>query len=139
MKKSILRECLRISIEKNTPLLHPEYGNFHHFSFIIQYNRIVSWSTNRNSGKPPIKYGYTSIHKSHSEFDAYRQARKLLLQRRWECVNIRLNKSNELRMSAPCKCCSKFLYLNGCTKVYFTTQDGFAEISLNGWTFWCKR
>jgi hypothetical protein len=129
MKRSIMRECIRIAEEKNTPELHPEWGNFHHFSFVIQSNKIVEYGVNR-TGAPPIGLGYNpEFGKIHSETDAYRKARGILDPNiHFDIVNIRLNKKNMLRLSKPCKCCFGFLQSLNCKSIHFSTDTGFAKI-----------
>ena len=131
MKNTILRECLRISRAHNTEELHSEWGCFHHFSFIIQGNKIIEWATNK-AGDPLITRGYPKGSKRHSESEAFRKAKGLLdRQRPFQCVNIRLIKNNGIRISKPCECCYAFLQDEGCAEVYFTTDIGyFANIKL---------
>ena len=129
VKKSILRQCLRISRQKNNPKLHPEFGKFHHFSFVIQNNKILEWGTNK-TGDPLTKFGYPEYGKMHSENSAYFKAKGILDHSKpWEMVNIRLNKRNEIRVSKPCKCCSSYLRILGCKMVWFTTEAGWAKVN----------
>jgi len=126
MRKKILKQCLRISHEKNQPDSHPEYGNYHHFSFIIQNNKIIEYGFNR-PGQP--LNGYPEFGKIHSENDAYRKARGILCsQKPFDIVNIRLSKSGILRMAKPCACCNNFLSVVGCRNIYFSTDNGFARL-----------
>lgn len=131
MKQTILRECERLAKEKNTPELHDQWGNYHHFSFVVQSNKILAWGMNR-AGKPPVKGGYNqAFGKIHSETDAYRKARGILdHDKPFEVVNIRLNKRNKLRISKPCKCCYNFLQQLNCKAVYFSTEVGFAKVKM---------
>lgn len=122
MKSSILQECIRIAQKHNTPESHPEWGKFHHFSFIVQDNKIVEWATNK-AHTPLTRFGYPAGSKLHAETEAYRKAKGLLNPRKsWECVNVRLLRDNTPRLSAPCSCCYNFLDILGCKKVYFTTD-----------------
>lgn len=128
MKKRLLKECLRLAIAKNTPELHPQFGNYHHFCFVIQNNKIIEYGTNM-PGTPPKFAGYAGVCKIHAEFMAFKRAKGLLNKDyNFEAVNIRLNKQNELRMSSPCKCCYSFLTAEGCNKIWFTTNYGWAQI-----------
>lgn len=128
MKKKLLDECLRIALKKNTPHHHPEWGYFHHFCFIVQGNKIIEWSTNRRA-KPGPHFGYRSEGKIHAETDAYRKAKGLLVSSDpFIAINIRLNRQSETKLSAPCKCCYNFLKQLGCSKIWFTTDAGWAEI-----------
>jgi hypothetical protein len=127
MKRNILRECLRIAREKLPR--HPQYSFYPHFSFIVQDNKLVEWATN-TAGTPPVHLGYEArimdgSAKTHAEFNAWRRARGIIVaDKPFECVNIRLNKRGEMRMSAPCSCCHSFLCELGCTSCYFTNDDG---------------
>lgn len=126
MTNKILRECLRIALKKNTPELHPEWGHFHHFSFICQDGKIVEYGTNR-SGESPI-HGYTRRAKIHSEVDAFMKAKGILDRNKpFQIINIRLNKQNELRDSHPCPCCDSFIKSMGANKIWFTTRTGWAR------------
>lgn len=130
MKKSLIDECLRIAIAKNTPDHHPEWGHFHHFCFIIQENKILEWATNR-AANPGPHFGYRSEGKIHAEPNAYRKAKGLLKSSKpFFAVNIRLNRRSQPMLSAPCRCCYEFLKQFGCARVSFTTTAGWAEIKL---------
>lgn len=127
MKNTIIRDCLRIAEQKNNPDDHPQYGFFHHYSFIIQDNKIIEWGMNRDGS--PFIHGYHDSSKIHSEVDAFRKARGLLDPKKpFEILNIRLNKTNQLRNSKPCKCCFSFIKAMGASKIYFSTDVGIAKI-----------
>ena len=128
MQKRLLKECLRIAVAKNNPKTHPEWGSYHHFSFIVQDNKLIEWGTN-HPGTPPKYLGYDKMCKIHSEHMAFKRAKGLLKKdQSFDIINIRLNKTNEIRMSAPCKCCYSFLRNEGCRKVWFTTNLGWANL-----------
>lgn len=126
MKKKILKECLRMALEKNPT--HPEFGRYHHFSFVIQNRKILEFGMNRE-GTPINGFGYPEFGKIHSETDAYRKAKGLLdSQAPFDMVNIRLSKQGFLRLSKPCSCCHAFLSMVGCRSVFFTTDQKFGKI-----------
>ena len=130
MKTSIINQCLTIARKNNTPDRHPEFDNFSHFAFIIQDNKIIEWATNKKA-EPLILKGYTEAMKRHAEPEAYRKAKGILdKDRHFECLNIRLNKQSQLKLSKPCQCCYRFLSALNCSKVYFSTEVGIAEIRL---------
>jgi len=131
MKRSILKECLRISKLHNTPESHPDWGSYHHYSFIIQKNKIIEWGTNSGGGGLN-HWGFKSNrHKIHSETRAFTRARGLLDKNKsFEVVNIRLNKLGDLRVSAPCKCCCRFLQAMDCSKIWFSTEAGWASMKV---------
>ena len=127
MKRKLLSECLGIAIKNNHK--HPEGDCYHHFSFVIQNNKIVEWGTNRRASA--IKeLGFKSYSKLHSEVDAFRKAKGIIEKNEnFEVINIRLNKDNLIKGSKPCKCCYAFLKHLGCQRVWFTTNIGsFAAI-----------
>lgn len=123
MKKRILLECLRMA-KQHVPN-HPEWDAFKHYSFIVQRNIIVEWGVNRTA-EPLI--GYPHYGKLHSECDAYFKARGLLNDGPFKVVNLRLNKTKDLRMSRPCACCQNFLKRLGCTEVWFSTDSAWAKL-----------
>jgi hypothetical protein len=128
MKKSLLFQALLIS--KRELKNHTE--NYLHWSFIVKNNQIIEWATN-HCGKPPINLGYNRrldegfSAKTHSELAAYKRA-KGIMSGSFEIINIRLNKSGELKNSKPCSCCFQFLSEIGCTKGYFSTENNFQKI-----------
>lgn len=133
MKKTILRDALRIAREKLAT--HRQLDYFPHYAFIVQGNKIVEWGTNTEA-EPPKHLGYhkrlssadDAPPKTHAEFNAWKKARGVLDPTKpFECVNIRLNKSGDLKLSAPCSCCQSFLDEMGCKSVYFTTEHGWAK------------
>lgn len=131
MKHKILRNCLQIAMDNNTDDKHPEWYAYHHYTFIVQNNKIIDWGTNRRCS-PLIYLGYKDHTKMHSEVDAYFKARGLLSKDKpFEAVNIRLTKTYKIRMSMPCNCCFSFLKRAGCKRVWFTTNlENFANLVL---------
>lgn len=124
MKRKDLINCYRIA--KAHVRNHPEWNCYKHYSFIYQNNQLVEWGCNRR-GSPLI--GYPSYGKIHSETDAYSKAKGLLIKNKpFEVVNIRLNKSGELRMSKPCNCCFNFLMNVGCKAVWYSNEIWFYKL-----------
>ena len=124
MKRKLLKVCLDIALRNNTPIKHPQWSDYHHFSFIIQRNKLVEWGTNRFSD-PLTFLGYFPYSQMHSEIDAYFKARGIMARDlTFEVVNVRLTKTHLVRGSSPCKCCFAFLKNMGCKKVWFTTEVG---------------
>ena len=137
MKKSILRDCLRIS--RNKICVHPEYNTygFLHFSFFIQDNKIIELGMNRTEFsfyKDKLQFfGYPNGSNRHAELDCYFKSKghpDFDLDFPFECVNIRLNRKGQLRNSAPCSVCAENLFTFGATHVYFTTENGFEKSNL---------
>jgi hypothetical protein len=123
MKRKLLTKCFEIALEYNNPNNHPQWDCYKHFSFIIQDNKIITWGTNK-AGTSWTFLGYKPYQKIHSEPVAYFRAKNFLQKRAFEVVNIRLSKSGELKIAAPCQCCATFLKSLGCTKIWFTTRNG---------------
>lgn len=128
MKRTILRECIRRAREINE---HRSL-TFRHYSFVIQNNAIVEMGQNVSRASPLIQFGYPETSGIHAEANAYRKAKGLLDHNKpWEMVNIRLNRTGNLKLSKPCQCCYNFLQINGCRFVYFSTDAGFARIKIS--------
>jgi len=130
MKNKILMKCMAVARKNNNPVNHPEYGNYIHYSFIIQKNRIVDWGTNRRASAL-TNLDYLPYQKMHSEVDAYFRAKGIMIKNEpFEMVNIRLTKTFRIRHSNPCRCCYGFLKNLNCKRVWFTTDLGvFASLS----------
>jgi hypothetical protein len=133
MKSNLIRDAVRIAREKLPR--HPELNHWPHFTFVVQFNKIVEWGYNHNE-VPPIHMGYHqrldwNMPKTHSELSAWRAAKGLIdPSRGFETINIRLNKLGELKDSKPCTCCFSFLKTMGCIACNFSTDLGFARISM---------
>lgn len=129
MKKSIIRECVRIAQAKYS--MHPRKGNgFIHFSFVIEKNKLLEMGTNRQI-KMPKHYGYNEYSPRHAEIDAWRKARGIVKGDGWELVNIRVNNLGELRNSRPCAHCYNMLKAFGCKVAWFSTDDGIKKMPIN--------
>ena len=131
MKKSILKECLRISNAKLPH--HPELGKYLHYSFIIQSCKIIEWATNATH-EPPIYLGYhryddsTYKPKYHSECFAYKKAKGLIGDDPFDIINIRLGMDGQVKLSKPCKACYRLMKILGCEKFYYSCEIGFMEL-----------
>ena len=127
VKKAIFSKVLRISKRKNKET-HPRWGTGkHHFSFVVQNNKVLSIGTNRDG---QVYRWYPDFSIMHSENDAYRKAKGLLEPSKPFCIiNVKLNKSGKVRYARPCSCCCKFLSTVGCKKAFFTEEGkGFGKI-----------
>jgi len=134
MKKTILRDAVRIALEKLPR--HPQFDYYPHFTFVIQNNKMIGWGMN-SEGVPPVHLGYNEriqwgLPKMHSEYNAYRKVKGILQHNKgFEIVNIRLNRMNEFRTAAPCSCCHNFMSTLGCTNCYFSVDGGnFAAMKM---------
>jgi len=126
MKANILVEVLKEA--RRTLSRHSQYKYYPHFSFLCQDGKIIS--SGRNSGhEPPKHLGYhkrinDSKPKTHSEFAAYKRGRKRLIpNKKFSCINIRLNKKGETKISKPCSCCFNFLKIMGCAEFFYCDEN----------------
>jgi deoxycytidylate deaminase len=127
MKKSLLHTALVLA--KGSLGNHPQFEHFPHWTFLVLDNQIVSTGVNRNS-EPSRRFGYHNLKdtptyrpKWHSELDAIYGCNRHL--HGCVAINVRLSRLGEPRMAFPCKTCRKILKVIRCTKVFFTTDDGF--------------
>jgi hypothetical protein len=105
-----------------------------HYSYAIVDGSVYVVGVNKAS-EPAKHLGYhgrVTEPKIHSELDAYKKLRKIVPigKVNWEIVNVRVNRSGEMKMSKPCIVCETWLREVGCTKVTYTTEVGWNEISL---------
>lgn len=134
MKKSVRLQALKRA--QDSLHRHPVYCSsnknvYLHWSFIVMNNTIQSCGVNRR-GLPPVYLGYReridgNTPSIHAEFDAVRKIRSRL-NAPFSCINIRLSKGGELRLSKPCICCYNWLKLLGCKLFVFTTDVGFSYL-----------
>ncbi len=131
IKPQVLTEALRFSRTRNTEEHHPEYGNYHHFSYLIWKGKILTWGTNKRDGCSHIKFGYLERSKVHAEYEAVRKAKFWVDLSTSAIVNVRLNKLNQTKLSAPCKSCKAYLKSQGISTVYYTIEeDEFERLTL---------
>jgi tRNA(Arg) A34 adenosine deaminase TadA len=131
MKQKLLQEAVRLARKKNSPVHHPDWGGFQHFSFIVQDGVILGHASNM-PGQVPSFLGYSAEAKWHAETYAFRRVKGLLNKdKTFNVINIRLSRQNALRYAAPCPVCLARLKKYGCEKIYFSTDDGFKHISTN--------
>lgn len=124
-QRHILRECLRRALEKPRPP-GPRRRKFH-YTFIIQSGKILAMGQNRE-GRALLEQGYDEHQVIHAENDAWMKARGILDPKKdFQAVNLRLTRNDEMRLSAPCPCCKRFLDSLGCSEIFFTTNEGWAK------------
>jgi tRNA(Arg) A34 adenosine deaminase TadA len=134
MKKSLINMAIRIGLEKLAN--HPQILCYPHYSFIIQNNKLIEYGTN-SIGPVPKHLGYAAQltlndadPKVHSEYSAWKKARGVMDKNKsFEVLNLRFVASGKLKLSAPCPCCLNFLKEMGCSKIYFSTEAGFAKLT----------
>lgn len=138
MKANILREAIRVAREKHKQ--HPMWNRgYNLFSFVVEHNKLLGMGVNNRDAIVPSHYGYSKrargwdnvefVTCEHSELSAYRKV-KGILGDRFELINVRLTVTDNLAMSAPCSCCCEWLKANGCRVIHFTTEAGWAKITL---------
>lgn len=127
--KSIIKECIRQARKHYFSGNHPEEDCFIHYSFVIERNKIVGYSTNQK-GSSPIEWGYNHYGKIHSEYAAYKKMRGII-KGEFYIVNIRLNRQGELKNSCPCACCCHYLSLFNCKLVYYSiSENHFGKVKI---------
>lgn len=121
MKRALLTEAMKISLDNLED--HPRYGGFAHFSFLVQNNKILEWSTNI-IGTDEYRY-------RHAEVRVLRKARGIMsIRNPFDVINTRLNRIGKMRNSYPCKRCRLALRLVGCHSVWYTNDYGWEKIIL---------
>lgn len=128
--QNLLRSCLQYGL-RSVPN-HPQRSHYIHYSFGIVHAKIQCVGRNK-SEEPPVHYGYhnrVSEPKVHSELDAYRKLRKKfpIAKTEWYLINVRLNRSGEMKISKPCAVCHAWLQDLGCLEVVYTTNGGWGNV-----------
>lgn len=110
---------------------HPEWGNKHHWTYVLQAGVVVGFGVNRDVA-PPVGLPYDrKFSKLHAEVDALRRTRGLLdFSRPFDLLNVRLNRRSEQRTAAPCAGCVRVAYAFGVRSVYYTTDTGIERVYL---------
>lgn len=128
MKSSIIKHIKEEAAYLLSKCKHHEYTKFRHISFIVQNDEIVSYGWNHKCDDSPPLYPRGTI---HAEYHAFKRAKRLRRNTSWYCVNVRFNAHYELRLSAPCSACMKFLSAVGCSGVIYSDQPNtFATIHM---------
>lgn len=100
-----------------------------HFTFILRRNTILSVGYNNIRKTSPVakKYGY-EYGFIHSEFDAIRRF-PLSPEHLSDCylINIRANKSGQIRNSEPCRICSTFILPFNFKGIYYSVSNNEYE------------
>jgi hypothetical protein len=132
MNKNLLRQVLGKAL-KLLPK-HGEYKSYIHYSFGVVDGSIYVIGQNK-SATPDVHFGYgqrVPDPKIHSELDAYYKLRKQVSIKNayWELINVRLNRSGEMKNSRPCEVCETWLTAIGCSRVTYTTESGWETLNL---------
>lgn len=123
MRMLTLNECMRMALRKRN-----EYtGRCRHYTFVYQGTKLVGFGINKHA-EPDKRLGYPEHASLHSELVAYKRARGLLKGGGFDIVNIRLSKSGNVGIAAPCASCAKWLKAVGCKRIYFTTEIGWGYV-----------
>jgi len=99
---------------------------FMHVSMIIDGKSIAAVGTNERKTHPMNRmYGYRT-ESIHSELDAYlhvmyRNTDNMTL------INFRFNKSGDLRMAKPCKCCMAWC-ATAFKEIWYSTDKGMVRL-----------
>jgi tRNA(Arg) A34 adenosine deaminase TadA len=132
MSKVDIDRCVSIAVDESKRGYSKQFS-YSHWTFVFQNKKLLSYG--RNVAKQEFlmkRYGYNrKCGGLHSEVVALRKAYGLMDRRKpWEIVNISLNATHTLRISAPCPICRSFISACGCTTYYFSITDGFAKTIL---------
>lgn len=132
MNKNLLRECLAESLRRMPN--HGQFKHYIHYSYAVVDGAVYVVGTNK-SAIPDLHLGYNQRvpePKIHSELDAYRKLRKIvpINKAEWSLVNVRVNRSGEMKNSKPCPVCQGWLSAVGCKSVTYTTEDGWKSLSM---------
>lgn len=120
MKSSILQQIKVEAAYILSKCKHHEYTKFRHISFIVQHEEVVAYGWNHKCDDSPPLYPRGTI---HAEYHAFKRAKRLRRNHEWCCVNVRFNDHYELRNSAPCSACQRFLTAVGCSSVVCSLSD----------------
>lgn len=133
MNKNLLRHCLMQALRKLPN--HPQRRHYVHYSFAVVGGSVYVVGTNK-SAVPSVHLGYNQRvpePKIHSELDAYRKLRKIVPigKVQWSLINVRLNRTGEMKNSKPCHVCQEWLGAVGCTEIVYTTEVGWNTLKLS--------
>ena len=133
MNKNLLRHCIGRSLRGLSS--HNQYKHYIHYSFAVVDGSVYVVGTNK-SAVPSVHLGYNQRvpePKIHSELDAYKKLRKIVPigKVQWSLINVRLNRSGEMKNSRPCHVCQEWLSQVGCTEVYYTTEAGWSNMKMS--------
>lgn len=105
-------------------MLAPYSDGVHkHVSFLVHRNRIVSIGINNYKHVHPkgLKYGYIS---THSELAAIVHFPKQYDIKRCRMYNVRIRKSGDIGLSAPCCKCAHLIAVFNIRDTFYTGDDG---------------
>lgn len=125
MKNTILRETMRLTIDKMAKLNRSGMPKNTHFTYIIIDNQIVEYGVNRYQDIPK-HWGYDITFQGlHSEMCAYIRGCGLLKGKQFSIVNIRLDNQLHMKIAKPCEHCERMMVSLGCRECVYTTLDGW--------------
>lgn len=108
-------------------------GPHRHFTFIVRRNKIIVFGVNFYTKTHTINqrygYQYNNIHSEGHAVISFPHNRSDLPT--YDFYNVRINKRNEIALSAPCEHCRVLLRSHGIQHIYYTTNEGtFERMSL---------
>ena len=132
MRSNLIKTC--INIARDNINKHPCVDmrqKFLHFSFIVSGSSILGHGVNMPDHpnmvlKARIAKFFREEHQSyHAEIAAYYKAERLINGKRFDVLNIRVNRHGILRMAKPCSCCFAMLKELGARNFYYSSDVGF--------------
>ena len=105
-------------------MLDKPNSKYKHFSFIVYENIIFSIGFNNTTKTHPLahKYGHRFA-STHSEINALAKFPYAIRHlRKYDMVNIRLNKKGDIRLSKPCMPCQNLLVTFAIHNIYYSTN-----------------
>lgn len=119
-------------VQVSRALIHKPRSHFKHFSFIVKGTKILSigWNDTDTITKVNGRVVHYPLRGRHAEAHAIGELNDLNVCRKATLVNIRLNRSKELRNSKPCPICLELIKAMGFKRVYHSIDDGFDLIHL---------
>jgi len=96
-----------------------------HVSFLVVRNKIISvgWNSYCKRSMLAKKFNYYDAF-VHAELNAICHANRNFNFNKATMFNVRISKDNEIRMSMPCKSCTKLLYAFNIKHCYYTCNEG---------------
>ncbi len=106
-------------------LLYKAEENQKHFSFIITGSKILAIGINTFQEHPKGHYFGFKWGGLHSEISAILKLGKPFGDncKKYDIINIRLNKKGLVRISKPCKTCENVLKMIDFKRAYYSTND----------------
>lgn len=124
MEPGLQSRLLNKIVEFSIANAHTIQYNFKHFSYIVRRNKILCIGYNNPNKTHPAarRFGHRFCC-IHSELDAIVNfPGKIHELRKCKLINVRIARDMSIRMSKPCKFCTKMIITFGFKKVIYTSN-----------------